>query len=78
MISKFPTRLLVMQPTLSRFIAVLPWLNQVGSSEDGTKENAETAHDNVRNAEEWISPAHHGSSGDQDGLFATVDLYWEA
>lgn len=31
----------------------------MGCSEDGTKQNAETAYNNVRNAEEWVLATHH-------------------
>jgi hypothetical protein len=43
--------------------------------EDSTKQNAETAYDNIRNAEEGILASHDGSGGDQDGFGATVLFY---
>jgi hypothetical protein len=46
----------------------------VGGEEDSTKQNAETAHDNVRNAEEGVLAAHDGARGDEDRLGAAVCL----
>jgi len=44
----------------------------MSSCEDRTKQNAKTAYNNIRNAEEGVFTTHDGSGGDQDGFGAAV------
>lgn len=55
----------------------VPWLDQVCSSEKCSQKDADAANHNVRNSEEWVAAAHHGSSGDDNGLGALVRLHGE-
>jgi len=45
------------------------------SCKDSTKQNAETAHDNICNAEEGVFATHNGSGGDQNGFGAAVQFH---
>ena len=55
----------------------LPWFNQVSNGEDDTKDNADTANDDIGDAEEGISSTHDGSRRDKNGLGASIDRDWE-
>ena len=50
-----------------------PWLDDVSSGEDSTKQDAHAANDNIRNAEEGILAAHDGARADKDLLCAAED-----
>jgi hypothetical protein len=55
----------------------LPWFDEMGYCEDGSEEDAETADDDVGNAEEWVLAAHDGAGGYDYGLCAAVFRYGE-
>lgn len=50
----------------------LPGLDKVGGEEDDAEDNAESSNHDVGNAEEVVLAAHNGTSGDEDGLGASV------
>lgn len=50
----------------------LPGLDKVRSEEDDAEDNAEPSNYDVGNAEEVVFAAHNGTSGDDDGLGASV------
>lgn len=50
----------------------LPGLNEMRSEEDDTKDNAESSNDDVGDAKEVVLATDNGTSGDDDGLGASV------
>jgi hypothetical protein len=50
----------------------------MSGKEHGTKQDAEPANNNVRDAQERILATHNGARGDQNGFCATVCLYRKA
>lgn len=53
-------------------MADIPWLDEMRGREDGTEDDAETANDNVGDAQKVVAAAHDGAGGDEDGLLALV------
>ena len=51
----------------------LPGLEELSHGEEGAKEDAEAADDDVGDTEERVSAAHDCTSREQDGLGAGVD-----
>jgi hypothetical protein len=49
-----------------------PGSDKVSDCEDGTEKNANTADDNVSNAEERVASSNNGSGRDNDGLGTLV------
>ena len=50
----------------------IPWLDEMCGCENGTEDNAETANDDVGDAQEVVAATHNGTGGDEDGLLALV------
>jgi len=59
-------------------VAEFSRLDEMSCKEHGTKQDAESADNNVRDAQERILATHNGARGDQNGFGATVCLYWKA
>lgn len=49
----------------------------MGNCEKRTKQNAETADDNIGNAQERILATHDSTGGDENGFRAVVGEDWE-
>lgn len=49
-----------------------PGSDKVSNRKDGTEKNANTANDNVGDAEEGVASSHNGSGRDDNGLGTLV------
>lgn len=50
----------------------IPRLDEVGSCEDTTEDDAKAANNEIYDAEEGVASAHNGTGGDENGLLALV------
>lgn len=55
----------------------LPWLDEMGCGKERTQEDADTADNDIGNAQERVPATHDSASGDEDRFRAVVNGDWK-